>query len=116
MVIKIKQSWWHIEEIYFPHKGRKIRQVMDIYINEQYLPLLLNSNEYLGFKVYARNLNNKELAYLEYTPSLEANSNKNCKEDYNLIVNLGSLEGYPDVDDKDYKNLKHVKIQYFANF
>lgn len=112
MVIEIKQTWWHIEEIYFPHAGRKIRQVMDIYIDEQYLPISLDSNEYLGFRIYARNANNKELAYLEYKPS--SNSNNCCNEDesYNLIVNLGSLIDYPAVEDEDNENLKHVKIEF----
>lgn len=110
IVIEIKQTWWHVEEIFHPHIGRKIRQVMDIYVNEQFIPISLDSLKFLGFRVYARNLNNKELAYLE----------DNCGSEFKILVNLGSLDNYPIVSktDDNYTSenngidLRHVKIEF----
>ena len=130
MVIKIKQTWWHIEEIFYPHKGRKVRQVMDIYSNEQFLPISLDSKKFLGFRAYARSLNNKELVYLEdeiiknlpygsiyrrkpYKENFyrKKTSKKISITDNKIIINLGSLNDYPVVQENGTDNLRHIKME-----
>jgi len=69
----IKQSWWHIEAIFFPHPMHKIRQVMDIYIPIIYkesrggrieLPFYENDGCFGGLRIYARNENYNEIAFI----------------------------------------------------
>jgi len=69
----IKQSWWHIEAIFFPHPMHKIRQVMDIYIPVIYkesnggrleLPFYENDGCFGGLRIYARNANYNEIAFI----------------------------------------------------
>jgi len=136
MVSEIKQTWWHIEEIFYPNKGRKVRQVMDIYSNEQYLTISMGHKKFLGFRAYARNVNNKELSYLEGVtkkrsygvpyrkkPNLrniyrrKFHIKNKINDDHKIVINLGELNDYPPVHEsgqnceKDSPPLKHVKIE-----
>ena len=51
MSIEIQQTWWHIEEVYFPTALRKIRQVMDIYANDPTMLAGLKNLNFIGLKV-----------------------------------------------------------------
>ncbi len=90
MVTIIKQTWWHIEEMYHPSNARKIRHVMDIFTDETQIPIKLD-DEWVGLRVNARNsLPNREVAFLE---------DKDTKENINssLILNLEPLSSFPSV-------------------
>lgn len=101
MVTIIKQTWWHIEDVYHPSHARKIRQVMDVFTNETDFPIEID-NHFVGLRVIARNLANRELAFVE-------------KGDEKVIIlNLNILDSLPYAPIKDSKqtNLRHIKIEF----
>lgn len=86
MVTEILQTWWHIEDIYFPVSGRRIRQVMDLITNEPTITIdSLSDCEFLGLKAIARNVNNKELSFVE--------RKENSK--FTIIINLDPITQFP---------------------
>lgn len=103
MVTIVKQTWWHIEEIYFPSYARKIRHIMDIFTDQTEIPLELD-DDFVGLKVIARNSLNREIAFLE--------SNNEGKTSP-IILNLDPLNWFPDAPKSLSKehNLKHAKLE-----
>lgn len=105
MVNVIWQTWWHIEEVYFPTQARKIRHVMDIFTDETEIPLELN-DEFVGLKIFGRNGSSyREIAFLE-------TNGVNDMEP--IILNLYPLNSFPCVPKnlcKKYPNLYHVKLE-----
>ena len=98
MSIEIQQTWWHIEEVYFPTALRKIRQVMDIYANDPTMLAGLKNLNFIGLKVITRNGTPKEIGFLEYT-----NGNY-----FDILLNLDPLDDFPDAPNTT--SFKHVKI------
>jgi len=104
MVNIIWQTWWHIEEVYYPTQARKIRQVMDIFTDETEIPLELN-DEFVGLKIFGRNGSSyREIAFLE-TNGVNGMAP--------IILNLSPLESFPPVPNNLYEipDLKHVKLE-----
>jgi hypothetical protein len=106
MAINLKQTWWHIEEIYAPTNARKIRQVMDLFTNQTQIPVILD-DEFVGLRVIARNSSNREISFLE----------DNGDSTSTLILNLDPLNSFPAAlenfsdDDLGNKDFRHVKIE-----
>lgn len=99
----IKQTWWHVEEIYFPSNARKIRQVMDVFTSQTEIPIEFgNGYEFVGLRVIARNCPNKEIAFLEKKDDVNSTT---------LILNLGSLDIFPVVPNRKGLKCRHVKIE-----
>ena len=68
----IQQTWWHIDDVYFPHPYHDIRLIMDIqvpvYYSHPYKSLRLRwvGGDYFGgMRVYGRNNGHKEIAFFE---------------------------------------------------
>lgn len=68
----IQQTWWHIDDTYFPHPYHDIRLVMDIqvpvYYSHPYKSLRLRwiGGDYFGgMRIYGRNNGHKEIAFIE---------------------------------------------------
>jgi len=104
MVNIIWQTWWHIEEVYYPTQARKIRQVMDIFTDETEIPLELN-DEFVGLKIFGRNGSSyREIAFLE-TNGVNGMAP--------IILILSPLKSFPPVPNNLYKipDLKHVKLE-----
>ena len=102
MAFEIKQTWWHITDVsYFNYPSKRLRQVMDIYTNQNILPLRIAS-DFLGLRVYARNSFYNELAFTwnqggsQIFISLDLNSFPNVPNELN-----------PD----SIPNYKHTKIE-----
>lgn len=98
-LIEIKQTWWHIEEIYFPSNARIIRQVMDIFTNQNAIYLYLN-DKFVGLRVSARN-SNREIAFLE-------------SPENNIVINIDPLNTFPKLPNDNIdncKNCNHVKLE-----
>lgn len=89
---EIEQTWWHIEDHLKPSEGRTVRQVMDIYINDDYFDIPLGDFYFVSLKLKNR-LTNNELLYIEHDNKAE--------------INL-DLKKWP--KSKKY-SLKHVKIE-----
>lgn len=92
---KIEQTKWHIQDQIRPSHGRFIKQIMDIYTDEQFFFIPLKNFSLIKLKVINR-LNNNELPYTE------------CKDGIN--VNLGNLNSWPKSKKHSY-HVKHVKLQ-----
>ncbi|MDR0912816.1 MAG: hypothetical protein LBM96_09490 [Methanobrevibacter sp.] len=101
-MIKVIQSWWHSEDIILSSSSKAIKQVLDIYTDEEIIPYMIDSN-FLNFKVKSR-FKNMELEFIqEYNKDLKFNSI--------ILINLGNLDNWPKVDYNLNINLRHVKIQ-----
>lgn len=106
MVVNIKQTWWHIEEIYFPTYARKIRQVVDLFTNQNEIPIILD-DKFVGLRVFARNSSNREISFLEDDKDSTST----------LILNLDPLNSFPVAptnfldEDSENEDLRHVKIE-----
>lgn len=99
----VKQTWWHVEEIYFPSHARKIRQVMDIFTSQTEIPIEFGKDyEFVGLRVIARNCPNKEIGFLE---------KKDFVNSTTLILNLGSLDIFPVVSNRKGLKCRHIKIE-----
>jgi hypothetical protein len=102
VVTKILQTWWHIEDIYFPSKGRRIRQVMDLATNESSISIdSLSDCKFVGLKIIARNINNKELSFLERKNNME----------FSISINLDPLTQFPQYCDPEAKNFQQIKSE-----
>lgn len=106
---RIKQNWWHIGCIFTPQPGHNIRQVMDIHIplpnNNDILnpPIRFNiPNQFIGLRIYARNANNKEIAFLEG----EGNVDKNKI----ILIPILKLDDFPIITNKNVK-YAHIKLE-----
>ena len=104
MVQITKQSWFHIEAVFYPHKANKFRHVIDVYFDEDELEITIPEN-FVYIRVYSRNLN-KEIAFIEkYTD----------KKRGEVILGLPiDKTEYPDVimsHRSPENNLKHAKIE-----
>lgn len=110
MVVHVKQTWWHIEEIYFPTNARIIHQVIDLFTDENEMRIALD-DEFVGLKVFARNSSNREISFLEEEEEEDGGSTSN------LVLNLDPLDSFPISPEcflgKSSKNksLRHVKIE-----
>ncbi|MDR1721847.1 MAG: hypothetical protein LBR24_02225 [Methanobrevibacter sp.] len=93
-MIKLVQSWTHIENNTKPSEGITFRLIVDFYTNEQYVPFRI-SGSFIKFTVKSRYKGN-ELQFVQ---------NKNNQ----IIINLGNLDEWPDSFYKE--NLKHIKIE-----
>lgn len=104
MVVNIKQTWWHIEEIYHPSQARKIKHVMDLFTDQTEISLKLNDYYFVGLKVIARNSSNREIAFLEENTKDVASP---------IFLNLYPLESFPKVSERFSKNsnLRHIKLE-----
>ena len=102
MPTEIQQTWWHIEETYFPSPARKIRQVMDIFTNEHQIVFPLIPQPFVGLKVIARNANNNEIAFLDVKHQNQV-----------IILNLDNTNKFPDAPAglTKYDGMKHLKIE-----
>ena len=106
-MVNLKQTWWHIEEIYFPTNARKIRQVVDLFTNQTQVTVILKDDEFVGLRIIARNSSNREISFLEGD---EDSTNT-------LILNLDPLDSFPAVpedlsdDNPENKDFRHVKIE-----
>lgn len=99
---EIEQSWWHIEDQLKPSKCRIFRQVMDLYIENNYFEIDLPTGEgtILGLQILSRN-KPMEIPFIV--------------KDHKLYVNLGEIEQWPsemDIHEERKNPLKrHVKIE-----
>lgn len=103
MVSEILQTWYHIEEIYYPTLGRKIRQISDLITDDSkfYFKKLKNTN-FLGLKAIGRNNSNNEIAFLE-----EING-----DDFDIVLNFGDISKNFDVPIEDViRNFKEETIR-----
>jgi len=102
--IKLKQSWWHIEDEIEPSDGRLVFRVQDFYIKKDHFEkdnsLDIPMGPYfVGFKVRNKS-SGHELSFIsDYSDENRAG----------IRVNLGSHSDWPPVPDTDYF---HVKTQY----
>ena len=78
MVVIVKQTWWHIEEIYYPSYARTFRQVMDIFTDDEQI-IITRDDSFVGLKVWARNSSNREIPFIDI--------DKNNSGDLLLILN-----------------------------
>lgn len=104
-MVEIKQTWWHIEEIYYPSYARKIRHIMDIFTDKTEIPLYLNGN-YVGLKIIARNASNREIAFLE---TIDKDNTSY------IILNIAPLDSFPFVP-KSFSKIendtrRHIKLE-----
>lgn len=108
MVVEIQNTWWHIEDTYSPSNAKMIRHVMDLFTDEEQISYDIKS-DFVGLRVHARNLSNREIAFLEGLDKSKSSSF--------IILNLGSLEDYPNPpvshlkEEYLHENLKHVKLE-----
>lgn len=99
---EIEQSWWHIEDQLKPSKCRIFRQVMDLYVENNYFEIDLPASDgnISGLQIISRN-KPMEIPFIV--------------KDHKLYVNLGEIEQWPsemDINSDNAENLKrHVKIE-----
>lgn len=98
-MIDVKQSWWHFEDILSPSQGKLIRQVIDLYTDEQIIPFNISSF-FIEIKVKSRFKGNE----LEFIQENDFYQDKNI-----ILINLGNLEDWSPVVGET--NLKHVRIE-----
>jgi hypothetical protein len=99
VVVKIKQTWWHTEDIYSPNIGKKIRQVMDIYSDKDDFEFLLDNFYFLEIRIMGRNSTRREIGFIE----------KNDVIVLNLDIN--SFPSVQECDDDEIFLLHHAKIE-----
>lgn len=99
----IEQNCWYFEDIINPTKGRLIKEVMDLYTDEQFIKIHLKN--FLKLNIRRRDLNTR--LFFVACPQ-----EPNEKHHYVVFkVNLGNLESYPKSEDYFKNNLRHVKLE-----
>ena len=98
-MIDVKQSWWHFEDMLSPSQGKLIRQVIDLYTDEQVIPFNISSS-FIELKVKSRFKGNE----LEFIQENDFYQDKNI-----ILINLGNLDDWSPVVGET--NLKHVRIE-----
>jgi hypothetical protein len=97
MVFYSSQCWFHYEDHYSPYPAKEVRKVVDIYTDQKDIRIPLGKINFLGLKVFARNSNNNEIAFI-----WDSNG-----QDVILNLDLGAFpNGNP-----PHSDLKHVKIE-----
>jgi len=99
-MIKYKQSWLHFEDIISPLPGQIIRQVIDLYTDEEIIPFYISSF-FIELRVKSRFKGN-ELEFIQEKDFFHKNTNL-------ILINLGNLNDWPSAISND--NLKHVRIE-----
>lgn len=103
MTVQIVNLEAYIEDIYYPQPAKKVSQVIDILTDQIEIPLLIEDS-FLNLKIYAKNLYNKEIPFLE-------------RED-KIFLNLNPIDSFPLVFEgfkyqdmiNNKRNLRHVKL------
>lgn len=102
MLIK-EQNCWYFEDTINPTKGRLIREVMDLYTDQQFIKIHLKN--FLKLNIKRRDLNSR-LFFVACEPE------PGEKHDYVVFnVNLGDLESYPKSVGYNENHLRHVKLE-----
>lgn len=104
MLIK-KQSSWCFEDRISPTSGRVIKEVMDLYTDEQFIHIKIK--DFLRLTIKRADLNTN----LPFIATSQQSTSKEESEFIYLKVNLGDLNSYPMVQDYSGKNLRHVKLE-----
>lgn len=92
-----KQCWYHYQDHYYPQPAKEIRKIIDIYTNFANIPIPMGNLNFLGLKIYARNSNKNEVAFIWQ------------KSGKNVILNL-DLDAFPSAP-FPYSIYKHVKLE-----
>jgi hypothetical protein len=100
-MIEIKQTWWHIEDIYDPNCGKKIRQVMDIYSDDPKMPITI-SDSFLGLRIKSRNTPRQEIGFIWTRRGRKVNLNLNLRS-YPRVFSSHNPTNIP--------NFKHIKLE-----
>lgn len=93
---EIKQTWWHIQDQLSPTPGRLIRQVMDLYTDQNSFGVPLGDFNFVKLKVKNRN-NGNELSFLE--------------DENRIMVNLGDIKEWPKAKGCTNYKVRHVKLE-----
>ena len=102
MLIK-EQNCWYFEDSINPTKGRLVREIMDLYTDQQFIQIHLKN--FLKLNIKRRDLNTR-LFFMASVPD------KPHKHDYVIFnVNLGDLKSYPKSIDYSENHLRHVKLE-----
>lgn len=102
MLIK-KQNSWYFEDIINPHKGRLIREIVDLYTDQQFIQIHLKN--FLKLNIKRRDLNTN----LFFIASIPKKPDKH--DDVIFNVNIGDLNSYPKADNYSENHLRHVKLE-----
>lgn len=100
MIIK-QQSSWCFEDRLSPTPGRLIKEIVDLYTNEQIIHIKLK--DFVRLKIKRADLNTD----LPFIGSSKPSISKEESEFIHFEVNLGDLNSYPKVDE----GLRHVKLE-----
>ena len=87
MLIK-EQNCWYFKDSINPTKGRLVREVMDLYTDQQFIQIHLKN--FLKLNIRRRDLNTR----LFFIASVNDTPNKHEYVSFN--VNLGDLNTYPE--------------------
>ncbi len=107
MVQIVQDIWWHIDEIYYPKKCKRYRQIVQFFTDERTSNLNFTNKYFFGLKVYGRNSSRKEVTFYEKTMGGE----------YYIVLNL-DLDSFPLVPHEIYENSNYhdvkLEIEYFT--
>jgi uncharacterized repeat protein (TIGR01451 family) len=112
MVVIIYQTWWHVEDIYYPSQARIIRQVMNLITNDPHVEIELFHPKFVGLKAIARNLGNKEIAFLvKDDKNTSSGSSRNYEQSItSIILLLGELTSFPNISMELQQKITEVKL------
>ena len=102
MLIK-EQNCWYFKDSINPTKGRLVREVMDLYTDQQFIQIHLKN--FLKLNIRRRDINTR----LFFIASVNDTPNKHEYVSFN--VNLGDLNTYPESINYSENHLRHVKLE-----